>query len=492
MKIEISDFKKIPNSPLESSLFIGGKDIETKSFITRYSPAHLKPVSKISEGTKENVDYATSIAKKTFENSSWSKMTSKDRSYLFIKLSELIKKNYETIGYLDSIESGKPYLQAKDEVLGSVDHWHWVGGVLRTISGETYNHLGENKLGLTLREPIGVVGIITPWNFPFLIASEELPYALASGNTAIIKPSEFTSSSTIFLSKLMKEAGFPDGVVNVVTGYGNTVGTAIVDNQDIRMISFTGSTKVGKIIVEGSAKNLKKTKLELGGKNPMVVFGDSNLNEAADAAAKATFFNSGECCVSGSRILVEKKISEEFVQRVLEKTKKIIVGDPLDEKTTIGPMINESQYEKVQNYINIGKKESTLRCGGTANNNLFIDPTVFDNVKNGAKIATDEIFGPVMSVIPFNNYDDAIKISNDTDYGLSAGVFTNDFSKALNFSKQVKAGSVWINTFLEPRPEMPFGGYKSSGLGRKFGIEEYTEKKAVTFHIGKRTDWWLK
>jgi betaine-aldehyde dehydrogenase len=339
--------------------------------------------------------------------------------------------------------------------------------------------------------------MITPWNFPLLIISQKLPFALAAGCTCVIKPSELTSATTLLLADIVTAAGVPDGVVNVVTGYGEPVGRRIAEHDDIDMISFTGSTKVGKSIVEASAGNLKKVSLELGGKNPLLVFDDADLEAAVDAARLGAFFNMGECCNSSSRILVQQGIADRFVDQFSSHAANLLVGDPLDEKTKIGAIINATQTDKILGYIDAGKKAGAeVRMGGARKHTergRFIETTVLDGVRPEMSVAREEIFGPVLSVIRFDDTDEAVNIANGTNYGLSAGVMTRDYDRAIEVARRLRAGTVWVNSWLDGHAELSFGGYRQSGLGRELGrtaVEEFTETKTVQLHTGPRTPWW--
>jgi len=350
---------------------------------------------------------------------------------------------------------------------------------------------------MTLREPIGVVGLITPWNFPLLIASQKLPYALAAGCSAVLKPSELTSASSLILAEILKDCGLPDGVFSVVTGYGNPVGQRLCDHKDIEMISFTGSTQVGKAIAAAAAVNLKKVCLELGGKNPMIVMDDADLEAVVDAARLGAFFNMGECCNASSRILVQEGIADAFVEKLTAYAKELVVGDPMKEASKLGAIINDAQEAKILGYIKAGREVGATVCMGggklETEKGRYLEVTILDHVPADSDVATQEVFGPVLSIVRFKELDEAIAIANGTDFGLSSGIFTNDYNNAMKASRALRSGTVWVNTWLEGHPELSFGGYKQSGLGRELGsraVEEYTEEKTVLFSLGKRQPWW--
>ena len=351
--------------------------------------------------------------------------------------------------------------------------------------------------GLVTREPVGVVGIITPWNFPFLILCERVPYILASGCTIVAKPSEVTSATTLMLAKILSEAGLPDGCMNVVTGSGSTIGQALIEHPRVDMLSFTGSTAVGRRVVEAAGKsNFKKLGLELGGKNPQIVFADADLEDAADGVAFGIAFNTGQCCVSGSRLIVERSVAERFAGMVRDKLAKARVGDPLDEATQIGAITTGAQNATIMAYIEKGKAEGARLISGGEQLDLgrgqYIAPTIFGDVTKDMAIAREEIFGPVLTIMPFDTVEKAISIANDTEYGLAASVWTKDIDKALMVTRRVQAGRFWVNTTLAGGPELPLGGFKQSGWGREagmYGVEEYTQMKSVHIGIGKRSHW---
>jgi len=466
--------------------------------IERFSPGHGDQlISTYPKGTEADAERAIAAARKAFDTGKWASTGGADRAAILLKTSQLIRDNAKALGLIECLESGKPISQAENEMQWAAGIWDYAAALCRTLSGETTNTLGDGLFGMTLREPAGVVSMITPWNFPLLIVSQKLPFALAAGCCCVVKPSEFTSGTTLKLGELLQEAGLPEGVVNIVTGYGEPVGRVLSEHPDVDHVSFTGSTGVGKKIVSASAQTLKKVSLELGGKNPQIVFADAEIEAAADAIAFGIFFNMGECCNSGSRILVHDSIADQLVEGVLAKTKNTRVGDPLDPTVQVGAIINEAQHEKILSYIEAGKA-----CGAkvvTGGNVLkigegrFIEPTLFDHVPSSASIAREEIFGPVLTIIRFTDTEEALRIANDSLYGLSASVWTRDFNTAMTCTRKIRAGTVWINTFMDGAPELPFGGYKESGLGRELGphsVEEFTEMKTVTMRLGSYESKW--
>jgi len=370
----------------------------------------------------------------------------------------------------------------------------------RTLSGDSHNSLGPDMLGLVLKEPIGVVSIICPWNFPFLIVSQKLPFALAAGCTAVVKPSEMTPSTTVMLGELLLEAGLPAGVVNIVLGYGQPVGAILSTDPRVDMVTFTGSTGVGKAIVAAAAPTLKKVALELGGKNPQVIFPDADLDSAVDAVVFGVYFNAGECCNSGSRIIVHVDIAEEVTRRVVALSRKVAFGDPLDEATQVGAIVSPDHQAKIDAHVKGAiAAGATLRLGGGPLSvpglaGQFYQPTVIADVTPDMAIAREEVFGPVLSVLTFRTLDEAVALANDASYGLSAGIWSENVHTCLAFARAVRAGTVWTNTWMDGFAELPFGGVRESGQGRelgRYGLEEFLEVKTVQMRIGRTRAPWV-
>jgi betaine-aldehyde dehydrogenase len=490
---------KTPERPFKYEMFIGGNWVGAKSGkrFERKSPAHDVVVGTYAEADTADVDAAVSAARTAFDHGSWPRMKGADRATVINDAARAIRCNAEELAYIEVLESGKPISQARTEMEISAQLCEYAASLARHIYGETYNTLGQEMLGLIIREPMGVAGIITPWNFPLLIMCQKLPFALATGCTVVCKPSELTSGTMLKLAGILKECGLPDGVLNVVTGYGDPVGARIAEHDDVDVVSFTGSTRVGRLVLKASAGNLKKVGLELGGKSPNIIFPDADLDAAVDAVVFGVYFNAGECCKSGSILLVHRDIADEFVTRVIARAKTVPVGDPLDEATKIGAIINETQFDKIRSYIAAGRASGAdLKLGGNVmptKCGKFIEPTIFTNVTPDMKIAREEIFGPVLSVMKFDTEDDAVRIANGTHYGLSAAVWTSNLDTAFNLARGIKTGTVWVNTYLEDPPELVYGGCKESGLGRENGrsaIEEFMEQKTIQVHLGPRTNWW--
>ncbi|EHS53140.1 Aldehyde Dehydrogenase [Rhizobium sp. PDO1-076] len=466
--------------------------------IERVAPSHGVIVSRFQAGSKADAERAIAAARKAFDEGPWPRMTASERSAILLKAADLIAVRAEELAYLDAIEAGKPISQVRGEIAGSVDIWRYAAALARDLHGESYNTLGDGTLGVVLREAIGVVSIITPWNFPFLIVGQKLPFALAAGCTTVVKPSELSSGSTIVLGEILLEAGVPPGVVNIVTGTGPEVGAVLTAHPDVDMVSFTGSTGVGKLTMRNAAETLKKVSLELGGKNPQIVFPDCDLDAFVDAAVFGAYFNAGECCNAGSRLILHKSIAGDVVARIAELSKKVRVGDPLDPTTQVGAIITPQHLEKISRYV-CGATESgaAISHGGQTLDfgmGQFMAPTILSGVTPDMAVAREEVFGPVLSVLTFETTTEAIKIANSIDYGLSAGVWSRDFDTCLTVGRNVRAGTVWMNTFMDGASELPFGGYKQSGLGRELGrhaVEDYTETKTLNMHIGSRTNWWM-
>jgi betaine-aldehyde dehydrogenase len=488
-----------PAEPYRYHMLINGQWVEAASGrrYRRESPAHDVAVGDYPLADVVDTDAAVAAARRAFDEGPWPHMPGAERARILYRVAQAIRAARDELAYIEVLESGKPISQARDEMESTAGLWEYAASLTRHIYGETYNTLGSDLLGLIFREPVGVVGMITPWNFPLLIISQKLPFALAVGCTAVVKPSKLTSGTTLRLGKMVQEAGLPDGVVNIVTGSGIPVGTRIAEHPDVNMISFTGSTAVGKQIVEASKGNLKRVALELGGKNPHIVFADADLEAAVDGVVFGVYDNAGECCNSGSRLLVQRSIADSFVSAVVEHARSVPVGDPLDEKTKVGAIVNTAQLNKIMSYIAAGQREGArLALGGQqirSEHGSFIEPTIFAGVTPTMTIAREEIFGPVLAVVAFETAEEAIAIANSTMYGLSAGLWTGSVDTAFEVSRGIRAGTIWINTYLDGYPELSFGGYNQSGVGRELGriaIEEFTELKTVQLHLGKRTTWW--
>ncbi|WP_426076337.1 aldehyde dehydrogenase family protein [Janthinobacterium sp. PSPC3-1] len=490
--------RSLPTEPRRFQMYIDGQPVDAASgeTITRNSPAHGVPVATWPRAGKDDTERAIAAARRAFDHGPWAGMGAAERAKVLFKAADLIEAQAEELGLVESLETGKPILQAIGEIHGAVDVWRFAAGAARTMAGQAYDNLGERILAMVLRQPLGVVGVITPWNFPFFILSERLPFILAAGCTTVIKPAEATSGTTVMLATLLEQAGLPAGVVNVVTGRGSVAGQAILDSELVDMVSFTGSTATGQKAIAASAGNIKKLGLELGGKNPHIVFANANLDDAADGVAFGMAFNAGQCCVGASRLLVERSVAAAFTAKLAVKIARIRIGDPLDESTQVGAMFDEGHMHSVLAYIEQGVKAgATVVCGGgrlETERGYFVQPTVLADVPKGTPLLREEIFGPVLAVVPFDTYEEAIALANDSEFGLSASIWTHDLNQALRASREIQAGRVWVNTTLDNGPETPLGGMKQSGQGREAGlagIEEYTELKTVHINLQPRQHW---
>ena len=492
-----NQFLSAPTAARAFGFFVDGEWKDGAEHFERASPGHGTPVTRTVRCTVDDLNAAVAAARRAFEDRRWAGLSGAARGSVLLRVAEILRRRRDEIAYWEALENGKPISQARGEIDHCIACFEVGAGAARMLHGDSFNSLGDDLFGMVLREPIGVVGLITPWNFPFLILCERVPFILASGCTMVVKPSEVTAATTLLLAEVLAEAGLPAGVYNVVTGSGRTIGQALSEHLDVDMLSFTGSTAVGRSCVHAAAdSNFKKLGLELGGKNPIIVFADSDLEDAADGAAFGISFNTGQCCVSSSRLIVERSVAAEFERLLVEKMKKIRVGDPLDERTQVGAITTEAQNATILDYIAQGKAAGAmLLTGGEAidlGRGQYIAPTLFSGVSRDMAIARDEIFGPVLCSMHFDTVEEAILLANDTVYGLAASVWTKNIDKALTVSRRVRAGRFWVNTIMAGGPEMPLGGFKQSGWGREagmYGVEEYTQVKSVHVEIGKRSHW---
>jgi aldehyde dehydrogenase (NAD+) len=470
-------------------LLIDGQQVDGSKKFNTINPATGEVLTEIVEATAADVERAVQAARHAFDDrqGAWRKMSASERGRLIWRLADLIERNIDEFAELETLDNGKPIFESRQvDMPMVVDVLRYYAGCATKIHGETINAL-ESAFTYTLREPVGVVGLIIPWNFPLLLASWKLGPALACGCAVVMKPAEQTPLTALRLGELSMEAGFPAGVINILTG-GPEVGKAIVKHPGIDKIAFTGSTAVGKEIMRNAADTLKRITLELGGKSPNIVFADSDIDHAVRGAINGIFYGKGEVCNAGSRLFVENKIKDEFVEKLAGRAKKMQPADPLDPKTRMGAIVSQEQMQTVLGYIEAGKKEGAkLVAGGNrvsvdGGKGFFIEPTIFGDVRNDMKIAQEEIFGPVLATLSFDDPEEAVTLANQNPYGLAAAVWTRDVKKAHNVSRQLKAGTVWINTYGLMDASLPFGGYKQSGFGRELGmhaLEHYTEVKTV-------------
>jgi aldehyde dehydrogenase (NAD+) len=475
-------------------LLVGGQWLEGsgKSFETG-NPATGEVLTSVSEASEKDVDQAVAAARKAFEDAAgpWRKMSASERGKVLWRIADAIEKNIDELAELETLNNGKPIFESRYVDMPMVaDVFRYYAGWATKIHGETVNTF-NNAFTYTLREPVGVVGAIVAWNFPLLLASWKLGPALACGNTVVLKPAEQTPLTALRFGELALEAGLPPGVLNIVTG-GPETGAALVRHPGVDKVAFTGSTSVGKEIMRNAADSLKRVTLELGGKSPNIVFADSAMDAAVKGAINGIFYGKGEVCCAGSRLFVEKKVEDEFLNKLVEYSKKLKLGDPLDPKTRLGAIVSEKQMQTVLGYIEAGKSEgATLLTGGkraavNGDHGFFIEPTIFGGVRNDMKIAQEEIFGPVLATLSFEDIEQVAEQANKNVYGLAAAIWTNDIRKAYQLSRRLKAGTVWINTYGVMDAALPFGGYKQSGFGRELGmhaIEHYTELKTVWMNL---------
>lgn len=473
-------------------LLIDGQWLDGSKHFDTINPATGDVLTQVAEASRMDVDRAVTAARKAFDDRTgpWRRMSASDRGKLIWKLADLIEGHIDEIAELETLDNGKPIFESRQVDMPMViDVLRYYAGLATKIHGETVNTF-EMAFTYTLREPIGVVGLIIPWNFPLLLASWKLGPALACGNTVVMKPAEQTPLTTLRLGELAVEAGFPAGVVNIVTG-GPETGKAIVEHPSINKIAFTGSTAVGKEIMRGAADSLKRVTLELGGKSPNIVFSDADVDAAVRGAINGIFYGKGEVCNAGSRLFVESKLQDEFLDKLVGRAKKMQPADPLDPKTRLGAIVSQEQMQNVLGYIESGKQEAKLISGGSrvtldGSKGFFLEPTIFGGVTNEMKIAQEEIFGPVLSVLAFDDIEQVIDKANANPYGLAAAVWTKDIKKAHMVSRRLQAGTVWINTYGLMDAALPFGGFKQSGFGRELGshaVEHYTELKTVWLNM---------
>jgi aldehyde dehydrogenase (NAD+) len=472
-------------------MLIDGKWVEAasgKTFESR-NPATGQLLATVAEGDAADINLAVSAARRAF-NGPWSKVKPYERQQMLLKLADLVEKHYDELSTLDTLDMGAPIARTRANKRRALGMLRYYAGMATALHGETIeNSLPGEIFSYTLKEPIGVVGAIIPWNGPLGACIWKVGPAIATGCTVVLKPAEEAPLTALRFGELILEAGVPAGVVNIVPGYGETAGAALAAHRDVDKVAFTGSHITGQKIIQASAGNLKRVSLELGGKSPDIVFADADLEGAVPGAGMAVFANSGQICSAGTRLFVERRVYDEFVGRVAEFGKGLRVGDGLDPETQIGPLVSEQQLERVTDYLSVGKQEGARALSGGARvtegslaNGYFVPPTVFANVNDGMRIAQEEIFGPVISAIPFDDIEEVVQRANATMFGLGSGVWTKDVSKAHRLAKAIRAGSVWVNCYQAMDPAVPFGGYKMSGYGRESGLqqmEEYLNVKAV-------------
>lgn len=459
--------------------WIDGKYVESangKTFVN-INPATEEVLGTVAEGGKEEIDRAVAAARKAL-NGPWKKMTTQERITVLRRIGDIILERKEELARLESLDTGKPYsLSSTLDIPRAAYNFHFFADYLRAVGNEAYP-MDDVALNYSIRRPVGVVGLITPWNLPLLLLTWKLAPCLAAGNTAVIKPAEWTPMTATVLGEICREAGVPDGVVNIVHGFGpDSAGSALTEHPDVNAISFTGETTTGKVIMAAAANTLKRLSYELGGKNPNIIFADADLDEVIETTLKSSFANQGEVCLAGSRIYVQKPVYEEFLRRFVARTRELVVGDPFHPQTNVGALISKEHYERVKGYLEIAKEEGEILTGGGCPAGLdrgyYLEPTIITGVNDQCRVVREEIFGPVACVLPFETEEEVIARANDTHYGLSATLWTNDLRRAHRVAGQIEAGIVWVNTWFLRDLRTPFGGMKQSGIGREGGMHSF-------------------
>jgi betaine-aldehyde dehydrogenase len=481
-------------------MWIGGRWTAASGDATRdiVNPADGTVLARVPEATAADVGEAVRAARVAFDEGPWPRMAARERGTVLFKIAEAIRGRAAAFAEADTRNMGKPIVEAEFDVSDAAHCFEYYGGLASKIHGETLD-VPDNALSMVIREPVGVVGQIIPWNYPLLMAAWKLAPALAAGCTAILKPAEQTPVSALMLAEILQELDLPPGVANIVTGDGPTAGATLVTDPRVDKIAFTGGVDTGRLVIKGAADTIKRMSIELGGKNPNVVFADADFEAAVDGALFGAFANQGEVCSAGSRLLVERPVYRKMLDALAAKVPRIRIGNPLDRETKMGPLVTKEHQQKVLDYIEVGRKEGRLLTGGGTPNDpalargYFVEPTIFVDVDNRARIAQEEIFGPVLVVIPFEDEADAVRLANDTPYGLAGAVWTRDVFRGVRVLKQIRAGILWLNTYHPTYNEAPWGGYKQSGFGRElgpYGLEQYLETKQINLNLSEAPIAW--
>ena len=490
----------MPDTGIKCNLFIDGEEKAPAggSYSTRENPATEKPLAEVARGGPEDVDMAVRAAVRAFP--AWSRLAASERAKYLLRIAETLSDNKDAVALLNTRETGKPIRESGAvEIGGSVRTLEYYSGAHTRLNGETLQ-VNENQISLTIREPVGVAAHIIPWNFPLLLSFWKIAPALVAGCTVVIKPAELTSCGILEVAKLCSEAGLPDGVLNVVPGEGAVAGQALTEHPGIAKIAFTGSTEVGKNVMRTAAGEIKRVSLELGGKAPCIVFSDADVEGAVEACLRGGFFNQGENCTAVTRLMLHEKVYDKFLSSYLDRISRIKIGDPEDPETEFGTVISKEHYENVMNYIEKGVSEGArVIAGGDRpegfEKGYYIAPTVLEDVPPGSTLAREEVFGPVVCVMPFKTEEEAVTMANDVVYGLAGGIWTQDINRALRVARAVKAGYLWVNTYGGIIPETPYGGFKQSGIGKELGsegIDNYLETKCINIFTGESTGKWYK
>lgn len=486
---------------LTLNMYINGEWKKAEKQRPTVNPATGEVIGYAAEGSAEDMKAAIEAAREAFDSGSWSETSASERAAILFKIADKLEEAKEELAALETMDNGKPYREAEADVEDAAACFRYYAGLITKPDGQTYS-VPAPMQAMVIKEPIGVCGLIVPWNYPLLMSVWKIAPALAAGNTIVFKPSEVTPVTPTKLFEILESVGLPKGVANLVMGAGDTVGNTLIQDKRVDKISFTGGTVTGKHIMRQAAENVTKVSLELGGKSPNIIFADADFETAVDYALFGIFAGSGQICAAGSRILVEESIAEKFIERFAERAQKIKVGNGMNQEIEMGPLVSEEHMKKVLKYIRIGKQEGArLVCGGNRitssglEKGFFVEPTVFSNVTSNMKIVQDEIFGPVVVIQTFKDEKEAIKLANDTEYGLAGSVFTNNGAKALRVIKKLRAGITWVNTYHFTFNEAPWGGYKQSGIGRglgTFGLEEFQEVKQININLQVEPIGWFK